>query len=84
MLADLIFFFFSEYHSIRDQFELESFFVRSHVDHTPSDSKDMTLTKGTLVRVVNSILFSDAWLAWSVDESTGIDMELKRIPSPAK
>ena len=54
------------------------------VDHTPSDSKDMTLNKGSLVRVVNSVLYPDSWLAWSVDETTGIDMELRRIPSPTK
>jgi len=44
----------------------------------------MTLGKGALVRVVNSSLFPDFWLAWSVDENTGIDMELRRIPNPAK
>jgi len=58
--------------------------VRCHVDHTPTDSRDMTLGKGALVRVVNSSLFPDFWLAWSVDENTGIDMELRRIPNPAK
>lgn len=74
----------SEYQSLRDQFEFESFYLRCNVDHTPSDTKDMTLSKGSLVRVVNSVLYSDSWLAWSVDESTGIDMELRRIPSPKK
>lgn len=44
----------------------------------------MAFSKGSLVRVVNSALYPDFWLAWSVDESTGIDMELRRIPSPAK
>ena len=73
-----------EFKSIRDQFEHESFYVRCHMDHVPTDSRDMSLSKGALVRVVNSSLFPDFWLAWSVDESTGIDMELRRIPSPAK
>ena len=48
------------------------------------DVCDMTLSKGLLLRVVNSALYPEAWLAWSVDESTGIDMELRRIPSPKK
>lgn len=74
----------AKYQSIRDQFEFESFYLRSDIDHAPSDTKDMTLTKGSLVRVVNSVLYPDAWLAWSVDETTGIDMELRRIPSPKK
>ncbi len=73
-----------EFKSIRDQFEYESFYIRCHVDHAPSDSKDMTLSKGSLVRVVNSSLYPNSWLAWSVDDNTGIDMELRRIPSPAK
>ena len=77
-------YFPSEFKSIRDQFEYESFYIRCHVDHTPSDPKDMTLTKGTLVRVVNSVFSPNSWLAWSVDENTGIDVELKRIPSPAR
>ena len=73
-----------EYQSVRDQFEFESFYLRSTVDHTPSDVRDMTLSKGSLLRVVNSALYPDAWLAWSVDESTGIDIELRRIPTPKK
>lgn len=80
----IIAFVSSEFQSIRDQFEFESFYIRCDIDHTPSDTKDMTLSKGSLVRVVNSSLYPDAWLAWSVDESTGIDMELRRIPSPKK
>lgn len=44
----------------------------------------MTITEGLLVRVVNTSLYPDAWLAWSVDETTGIDMELRRIPTPVK
>ena len=39
------------------------------------------LNKGSLLRVVNSALYPDAWLAWSVDENTGIDMELRRTPT---
>ena len=76
--------FFPEYQSVRDQFEFESFYLRSAVDHTPSDMRDMTLNKGSLLRVVNSALYPDAWLAWSVDESTGTDMELRRIPTPKR
>lgn len=79
-----LFLFPPEYQSIRDQFEFESFYLRCDIDHTPTDTKDMTLTKGSLVRVVNSVLFPDAWLAWSVDETTGIDMDLRRIPTPKK
>jgi len=76
--------FILEYQSLRDQFEFESFYLRCNVDHSPSDSKDMTLSKGMLMRVVNSVLYPDSWLAWSVDESTGVDMELRRIPTPKK
>ncbi len=72
-----------------NQFEISlslnpSIYLRSTVDYTPSDVRDMTLSKGSLLRVVNSALYPEAWLAWSVDENTGIDMELRRIPSPKK
>ena len=58
--------------------------MRCHVDHATSDPKDMRLEEGDVVRVVNTTLFPSAWLAWRVDESTGVDLELRRIPSPVK
>ena len=71
--------------TIRDQFEFDSFYLRSHINHVPSDSKDMKLRYGSLVRVVNTILYGgNYWLAWSIDEATGMDTELRKIPSPSK
>lgn len=74
----------AKFQSIRDHFEHESYYVRCHVDHATSDPKDMRLEEGDVVRVVNTTLFPSAWLAWRVDESTGVDLELRRIPSPVK
>ena len=71
--------------TIREQFEFDSFFIRSCLDHSSADPRDMKLRQGTLMRVVNTILYGgNFWLAWTVDESTGLDSELRRIPSPAK
>ena len=75
----------SGFSTIREQFEFDSFYLRSEIDHTSPDPKDMRLKRGSLVRVVNTILYGGQfWLAWSVDESTGMDTELRRIPSPYK
>ena len=82
-LFDAISFCLTEYTAIKDQFELESYYICSHVDHTPTDSKDMLLKKGSIVRVVNTVLFPGYWLAWSVDPNTGMDLDLRRIPSPS-
>ena len=75
----------ARFKTIREQFEFDSFFIRSCLDHTSTDPRDMKLHQGTLMRVVNTILYGgNFWLAWTVDESTGLDSELRRIPSPAK
>ncbi len=66
------------------QFEFESFYIRTVVDHTPSDSKDMMLHEGGVARVVNCCHDPNYWLAWSVDSSTGADTVLRRIPAPHK
>lgn len=82
-MIKLLVYHFTEFTAIKDQFELESYYIRSHVDHTPSDSKDMPLKKGGIMRVVNTVLFPGYWLAWSIDPDTGMDLELRRILSPS-
>ena len=78
-------FYSAGFKTLRDKFEFDSFFIRSCLDHTSTDPRDMKLHQGTLMRVVNTILYGgNFWLAWTVDESTGLDSELRRIPSPAK
>ncbi len=79
-----LFILFTEFQAIMLQFELESFYIRTCVDHTPSDSKDMTLQEGGIARVVNCSHDPNYWLAWSVDNSTGADTVLRRIPAPHK
>ncbi|XP_064396525.1 uncharacterized protein LOC135343497 [Halichondria panicea] len=74
----------AKFQAIMLQFELESFYIRTCVDHTPSDSKDMTLQEGGIARVVNCSHDPNYWLAWSVDNSTGADTVLRRIPAPHK
>ena len=69
---------------IRDQFEFDSFYLRCKFDHSPPDPKDMKLQRGSLLHVVNTILFGGQhWLAWSVNKQ-GMDTELRRIPSPSR
>ncbi len=71
--------------TIREHFEFDSFYLRSQIDHSSTDPKDMRLRPGRLMRVVNTILYGGQfWLAWAVDEETGMDTELRRIPSPYK
>ena len=56
---------------------------RSCIDHTPTSNREMTLKKGSLLRVVNTFVHApNYWLAWAVDERTGVETQLKRIPSP--
>ena len=74
----------SEFSSVRDQVELDSFYVRSLIDHTPSTSREMTLTKGMLLRVVNTFSNPNHWLAWSVDEASGNETYLRKIPTPQR
>ena len=70
---------YPEFTTIREQFEFDSFYMRSLVDH-----KDMQLRSNMVVRVVNTFLYSgNFWLAWIVDEN-GTDCELRKIPSPTK
>jgi len=74
----------ARFKTIREQFEFDSFYMRSCLDHTSTDLRDMKLQQGTLMRVVNTILYGGYyWLAWTVDETTGLDLELRRIPSPS-
>ena len=48
------------------------------------DHKDIPLRPNTIIRVVNTFLYSGHfWLAWIVDEN-GTDCELRKIPSPSK
>ncbi|XP_019855352.1 PREDICTED: uncharacterized protein LOC105313719 isoform X3 [Amphimedon queenslandica] len=71
-----------KFSSIRDQVELDSFYVRSLIDHTPANSREMTLKKGMLLRVVNTFSYQNYWLAWNVDEASGAETSLKKIPAP--
>ena len=69
---------------VREQVELDSLYLRSLVDHTPTSNREMTLKKGSLLRVVNTFVIApNYWLAWSLDERTGVEPQLKRIPSPS-
>ena len=69
---------------VREQVELDSLYLRSLVDHAPTSNREMTLKKGSLLRVVNTFVIApNYWLAWSLDERTGVEPQLKRIPSPS-
>jgi hypothetical protein len=69
----------AKFTTIRDQFEFDSFYMRCVGDH-----KEASLRPNTVLRVVNTFLFSGHfWLAWIVDEN-GTDCELRKIPSPTK
>ena len=69
---------------VREQLEVDSLYLRSLVDHTPKCNREMTLKNGSLLRVVNTFVFApNYWVAWSLDERTGIESQLKRIPSPS-
>ena len=69
---------------VREQVELDSLYLRSLVDHTPTSNREMTLKKGSLLRVVNTFVIApNYWLAWSLDERTGVESQLKRIPCPS-
>ena len=69
----------AEFTTIRDQFEFDSFYMRCLGEH-----KDISLRPNTIIRVVNTFLYSGHfWLAWIVDEN-GTDCELRKIPSPSK
>lgn len=73
-----------KFSSVKEQVELDSLYLRSLVDHSPTSSRDMHLHKGSLVRVVNTFVYSpNYWLAWLVDEHTGMETQLKRILNPA-
>ena len=79
----LIYFSFVEFLSVREQVELDSLYLRSCIEHTPTSNREMTLKKGSLLRVVNKFVHApNYWLAWAVDERTGVETQLKRIPSP--
>ncbi|XP_019851512.1 PREDICTED: uncharacterized protein LOC109581654 [Amphimedon queenslandica] len=62
--------------------EADSFYIKSMVNHEPSTKDDARLQTGTILRVINTYLFANHWLAWMVDERTGLEFDLKRIPSP--
>ena len=68
-----------EFTTIRDQFEFDSFYIRC-----VGENKDISPRPNTVIRVVNTFLYSGHyWLGWIVDEN-GTDCELKKIPSPSK
>ena len=82
-IKNLFIFYFVEFLSVREQAELDSLYLRSRIDHTPTSNCEMTLKKGSLLRVVNTFVHApNYWLAWAVDERTGVETQLKRIPSP--
>lgn len=69
---------------MREHFELDSFYVRSRVDLPPQTHRDMPLKEGMLLHVVNTFIHApNYWLAWAVNEQTGMETHLRRIPSPA-
>jgi hypothetical protein len=69
----------AKFTTIRDQFEFDSFYMRCL-----GENKDSSLRPNTVIRVVNTFLYSGHyWLGWIVDEN-GTDCELKKIPSPLK
>ena len=62
--------------------EADSFYIKSMINYEPSTRDDARLQTGTIMRVINTYLFANHWLAWMVDERTGLEFDLKRIPSP--
>ena len=58
-------------------------YLRSCVEYNPISNREMTLKKGSLLRVVNTHSIPNYWLAWCVDEETGAETQLKKIHSPA-
>jgi hypothetical protein len=73
----------SKFAAIREQVEVDSFYLRCLVDHTPASNRDMVLKRGSLFKVINTSIYQpNHWLAWSVDETTRLETNLKKIPSP--
>lgn len=63
--------------------ECDSFYLKSSITYTPDDPKEMKLVPGSLLHVVNTFLYRDHWLAWSVDQ-TGLESDLRKIRVPAR
>ncbi len=82
MIIVLCVFFLTEFFHVREQVEIDSMYLRSRIDYKPISNREMTLQKGSLLRVVNTCSLTNSWVAWSIDEITGVEIQLKKILPP--